>query len=241
MNNNAKLGLYAAGGLGGFLVAYVTFALMMGAAPHQIPVVGTVFPQPPQADEKAPASRTEVASTPSPVTPARTETRTVSAGLMDVFQIESPYASGELQNLADELKRKSAELDTRLAEISKREQAIQLRSEQLDEHSAELQQLRQSLEERERELAGRETSATESDRSRFDREQQGWVKLAKLFADGDATELGARLAEYAPGDAARILQALKPARAKELLENVGPAKWREYADAYRLLDTAARD
>ncbi len=240
MNKNAKLGLYAAGGLGGFLVAYVTFALMMGAAPHQIPVVGAVFPQPQEKAKETPAPRAEVASTPS-TAPTRTETRTVSAGLMDVFQIESPYASGELQGLADELKRKSAELDTRLAEVAKREQAMQLRSEQLDEHSAELQQLRQSLEERERDLAGREATATESDRSRFEREQQGWVKLAKLFADGDATELGARLAEYAPGDAARILQALKPARAKELLENVGAAKWREYADAYRLLETSARD
>ena len=236
MNKNAKIALISAGGAGGFAAAYVLFALMMGASPHAIPVVGALFPAPAEkGDEparKAPPVASETASE------ARTERRAASAGLMDVFQIQSPYSSTELETLAAELKRKNTDLDTRLAEVERREKETSARAEQLDEHYAELQRLQQALEEREKALANRESSVAETDRARFEREQQGWARLGKLFSDGDATELGTRLAEYAPGDAARILHTLKPARAKELLENVGASKWREYADAYRMLEPA---
>jgi uncharacterized protein YukE len=213
---------------------------MMGAPPHAIPVVGALFPAPAASSEETSNTKSLVASETSSGTPveARTERRAASAGLMDVFQIQSPYSSSELETLAAELKRKNADLDARLADVAGREKSVSARAEQLDEHYAELQRLQRALEEREKTLALRESSVTDTDRARFEREQQGWVRLGKLFADGDAAELGTRLAEYAPGDAARILHSLKPARAKELLENVGAAKWREYADAYRMLEPA---
>ena len=236
MNKNAKIALYSAGGVGGFAAAYVLFALMMGAPPHAIPVVGALFPAPAEKSDEPVRTAPVVASEPTGET--RTERRTASAGLMDVFQVQSPYSTTELETLAGELKRKNAELDTRLGEVERREKDTAARAEQLDEHYAELQRLQRTLEEREKALAGRESTAAETDRTRFEREQQGWVRLGKLFTDGDAAELGTRLAEYAPGDAARILHTLKPARAKELLENVGATKWREYADAYRMLEPA---
>ncbi len=236
MNKNAKIALYSAGGVGGFAAAYVLFALMMGAPPHAIPVAGALFPAPAETQDEPARTAPVVAS--EPKSEPKSERRTATAGLMDVFQIQSPYSSTELETLAGELKRKNSDLDMRLAELERREKEASARAEQLDEHYAELQRLQRALEEREKELAGRETTATETDRTRFEREQLGWTRLAKLFADGDAAELGTRLAEYAPGDAARILHALKPARAKELLENVGAAKWREYADAYRMLEPA---
>lgn len=236
MNKNAKIALYSAGGVGGFAAAYVLFALMMGAPPHAIPVVGALFPAPAETQNEPARTAPVIAS--EPKSEPKSERRTATAGLMDAFQIQSPYSSTELETLAAELKRKNSDLDVRLAELERREKEASARAEQLDEHYAELQRLQHELEEREKELAGRETTAAETDRTRFEREQQGWTRLAKLFADGDAAELGTRLAEYAPGDAARILHALKPARAKELLENVGAAKWREYADAYRMLEPA---
>ncbi|MBM3986336.1 MAG: hypothetical protein FJ294_00070 [Planctomycetes bacterium] len=236
MNKNAKIALYSTGGVGGFAAAYVLFALMMGAPAHTIPVIGALFPSPAENIEKANSTAPLVASEAQSGT--RTERRAASAGLMDAFQIQSPYSAGELEALATELKRKVADLDARLAAVADREKSASARAEQLDEHYAELQRLQRALEEREKTLADRESSVTESDRARLEREQQGWVRLGKLFADGDAAELGTRLAEYAPGDAARILHSLKPARAKELLENVGATKWREYADAYRMLEPA---
>ncbi|MBM3991443.1 MAG: hypothetical protein FJ298_10620 [Planctomycetes bacterium] len=236
MNKNAKIALYSAGGVGGFAAAYVLFALMMGAPAYTIPVIGGLFPSPAENGEEAVVDSPLVANETHSET--RTERREASAGLMDVFQIQSPYSGAELEALATELKRKVADLDTRLATVAEREKSASARAEQLDEHYAELQRLQRALEEREKTLADRESSVTESDRARTEREQQGWARLGKLFAEGDAAELGPRLAEYAPLDAARILHAQKPTRAKELLENVGATKWREYADAYRTLDPA---
>lgn len=236
MNKNAKIALFSGAGLLGFTLAYVAFALVLGAQPHQIPVAGALFPTPP---EQAQQSR-EQSGEPAPVaTSAAVETRTVSAGLLDVFQIESPYSAKELEGLVAELKRKSKELDQRLLELGERERRSSERAEFLDEQYAELQRLRAGLEHWETELEQRQGEIESSESARQEREGESWPRLAKLFAEGEAAEQGKRLAQYAPEDAARILQALKPARAKELLDNVGAERWREYADAYRLAATPA--
>jgi hypothetical protein len=73
-----------------------------------------------------------------------------------------------------------------------------------------------------------------NEKARAEREEESWAKLGKLFTEGDAADQGKKLAAYTPEQAARILVSMKPARAKELLDNVGADKWKEFADAYRM-------
>ncbi len=229
MNKGLKTGLIAGGGLLGFTFAYVAFALVLGVQPHDIPLVGKAFPAPAE-----PKQETQVASAPAPEPVL--EVRTASLGLLDVFQIESPYSSKELEQLVGDLKRKSKEYDERLAELGERERRSAERAEFLDEQYAQLQRLRTGLEEWENELQQRQVEVQRDERARAEREAESWAKLGKLFSEGDAAEQGKRLAAYTPEEAARVLQSMKPARAKELLDNVGADKWKEFADAYRMAD-----
>jgi hypothetical protein len=229
MNKGAKTGLIAGGGLLGFTFAYVAFALVLGVQPSDIPLIGKAFPSPAE-----PKQEMQVASAPAPEPALRVQT--ASLGLLDVFQIESPYSSKELESLVGDLKRKSKEYDERLAELGERERRSAERAEFLDEQYAQLQRLRTGLEEWENELQQRQVEVQRDERARAEREAESWAKLGKLFSEGDAAEQGKRLAAYTPEEAARVLQSMKPARAKELLDNVGADKWKEFADAYRMAD-----
>lgn len=232
MNKGLKIGLIAGGGALAFTFAYVAFALVLGVQPHQIPLVGKVFPAPPEtpADSAPTVAEDEPKSAPQPAQGAQV----ASIGLLDVFQIESPYSGSELETLVSDLKRKSKEFDQRLSELSERERRTAERSEFLDEQYAQLQRLRTGLEEWENELEQRQAEVKRDEKARVEREEESWAKLGKLFAEGDAAEQGKRLAAYTPEQAARILVTMKPARAKELLDNVGADKWKEFADAYRM-------
>lgn len=230
MNKGVKIGLMAGGGLVGFTVAYAAFALLMGVQPHALPLIGKAFPTPPGEEQ-------QTTTTPPVNDPAQTaprQTQTAGIGLLDVFQIESPYSPKELEQLVGDLKRKSKEYDQRLLELSERERRAAERSEFLDEQYAQLQRLRTGLEQWEGELTQRGTEIKRDEQARIEREEESWAKLGKLFAEGDASEQGKRMASYTPEQAARILQSMKPARAKELLDNVGADKWKEFADAYRM-------
>jgi hypothetical protein len=229
MKKGLKIGLIAGGGLLAFAFAYVTFALVLGVQPHEIPLVGKAFPAPAEPEkEKTP---TAPAAEPSETKPA---VQTASVGLLDVFQVESPYSPKELETLVADLKRKSKEFDQRMLELGERERRAAERSEFLDEQYAQLQRLRTGLEEWENELEQRQAEVQRNEKARAEREEESWAKLGKLFTEGDAADQGKKLAAYTPEQAARILVSMKPARAKELLDNVGADKWKEFADAYRM-------
>lgn len=230
MNKGLKIGLIAGGGLLAFSFAYVTFALVLGVQPHEIPLVGKVFPAPAEP-EKAKEETATTAAAPSEPKPTA---QTASVGLLDVFQVESPYSAKELETLVADLKRKSKEFDQRMLELGERERRAAERSEFLDEQYAQLQRLRTGLEEWENELEQRQAEVQRNEKARAEREAESWAKLGKLFAEGDAADQGKKLANYTPEQAARILVTMKPARAKELLDNVGADKWKEFADAYRM-------
>ncbi len=232
MNKGLKIGLIAGGGALAFTFAYVAFALVLGVQPHQIPLVGKAFPAPPEtpAESTPTVAEDEPKSAPQPAQGAQV----AGIGLLDVFQIESPYSGQELETLVSDLKRKSKEFDQRLSELSERERRTAERSEFLDEQYAQLQRLRTGLEEWENELEQRQAEVKRDEKARVEREEESWAKLGKLFAEGDAAEQGKRLAAYTPEQAARILVTMKPARAKELLDSVGADKWKEFADAYRM-------
>jgi hypothetical protein len=234
MKKIARTSLWAGVGLVGFTLAYVAFALVLGAQPHQIPVAGALFPAPP--DEQASSSPPPA---PGP-SPRPEKVQKAELGLLDVFQVPSPYSSSELERLVDELELKRRELDQRLDELAEREKRASERAEFLDEQYAELQRLRIGLEQWENELEQRQAEVERDEAAKAERDAESWTKLGKLFADGDAAESGKRLVGYGAQDAAKILHTLKPSRAKELLDALPAERWKEFAEAYRTLEPASQ-
>jgi hypothetical protein len=228
VNKKVKIAWGVAAGLTLFAGAFVGFALMLGVP------LSKVFSIARETDGEGRTATVdgnslEPALEKQPAEPARP----AGLGLLDVFQIQAPFSGDELQRLADELKRKLRELDLQRTALTEHEQRVVRRAELLDEQYAELQSLRARLDEWNSELAQRQAEVERDESARSARDQASWAALGKLFADGDAAELGERLASYPPEEAAKVLHTLKPARAKELLDGLAADKWKDYAEAYR--------
>ena len=231
MNKPAKIALIATGSLGAFAIAFTGFSLMLGTQPHEIAVMGSLFPTP-ELEEDAP---TEVAQKPTEQ-PPRPRVRNAGVGVLDVFRIDSPYTTAELDRLAKDVKRKRSELDDRLREAGEREQELDQRASFLDDQYTTLQELRTGLETWETELDQRQAEVERDEAARNELEDQSWTRLSKLFEKGSAAEQASRLSAYEPEDAALILIKLKPTRAQELLEGLPEGDWQPYAEAYRVLE-----
>ena len=236
MNPLIKIALVAIGSGAGFVGAFTGFSLALGAKGHEVAIIGGLFPQPPE--EVADGEETPE---PPPEIPAsmRRPARKAGIGVLDVFSIDSPYSSAELDELAQTLERKLREVELRLETVAEREARADDREQFLTERYAGLQELRTALEVWETELSQRAAEVARDETARAERESQSWSRLSKLFEKGDASEQGVRLLSYPADEAARILQQLKPTRAQELLDNVPSDSWKEYAEAYRLLEPDA--
>ena len=231
MKKPAKIALIAGGSLGAFVIAFTGFSLMLGTPPHEIAVMGSLFPTPTVEDE----AETSVARV-SEEEPPRPRVRNAGLGVLDVFRIDSPYSTSELDRLVKDVKRKLGELDQRHRESERREGELDERASFLDDQYATLQELRSGFESWEGELNLRQAEVERDESAREAREDASWRRLSKLFEKGDSREQASRLKGYEPEDAALILSQLKPARAQELLDGLPEADWQDYAEAYRLLD-----
>lgn len=231
MNKPAKTAMIAGGALGAFAIAFTGFSLVLGIAPHEIAVIGAIFPSP----EVEVAAPVEVAEKPKEQ-PPRPRVRSAGVGVLDVFRIDSPYSTAELDRLVKDVKRKRSELDDRLRETEEREQQLDQRASFLDDQYTTLQELRSGLETWETELDQRQAEVERDEAARNQREDQSWTRLSRLFEKGDASDQASRLQAYDPEEAALILSKLKPVRAQELLEAMPEGDWQAYAEAYRLLE-----
>lgn len=217
------------GALGLFVGAFFVFLSMMGAEMHEVALVGSFFEAPPEAE----AEDDEGPDAPPPEIPPSQPERVASLGVVDVFRIDSPYSASELEQLVRDLKHKTREFDERLAALEDREERLQEREEFLDEKYAALQELRTGLENWEVELNQRQAEVARDEAAEAEREAESWKRLATLFSKGDAAEQSSKLTNYTPEEAARILAALKPTRAKELLDALTGETWKRYAEAFR--------
>jgi len=225
MNKLLKTALIGVGASAGFLCAFVAFSRALGAGWHEIALVGPLFPAPPE--EAAPQEPRVIIKQERPMRPA-------GIGVLDIFQIESPYSTAELEELVRTLEAKLDEVDQRLLDVGEREQRAEDRSTFLDEQYATLSKLRTGLETWENELRQREAEVARDEEARAAREAESWTRLAKLFEKGDAADQSERLLSYTPEEAASILFRLKPTRAQELLDQLEGDSWKQYAEAYRL-------
>lgn len=226
MSRLFEIAVLALGGLSLFAVSFLGFALSAGVPLKDLAVVGSLLPdRPPPAPAALPA--------PAPVTPP-TDAEVVAAhlGLLGIWSLESPFDAGELEALASRLQAKEHDLDRRLEEARERQSYLEDRGETLGEQHAELERIRQELEAYRRELDLREEELRGDEQAAARREAASWEGTARLFRDGDASDLAERLVQFDPADAARILRSLEEDRAAELLDALPQKDWKSYADAY---------
>jgi predicted RNase H-like nuclease (RuvC/YqgF family) len=165
----------------------------------------------------------------------RAEPREQKADLFSIFQLESPYSADELRALVDGLKAKNQDAERRLAELTAKEELIRDRLDTIAEREKALERIKTELDQKERELVAREDEVKSEEQKKTDSEEKSAKALGALFGDGDVEVLAPRLASYGSKEAARILVTLDPERAKELLDALPQARWREFAEAYTRL------
>jgi flagellar motility protein MotE (MotC chaperone) len=154
------------------------------------------------------------------------------ADVLGMFQFESPYTADELRELVSTLERRNKELDRRLAELANKEELADDRLEAIEDRQKALDTMKAELEELQAELAARAEELERDGQKKSDDEQKSVRALGALFEDGEPDALASRLVGYGPKEAAKILATLQPDRAKELLDALPQAKWREFAEAY---------
>lgn len=250
MNKVATYSLIGAGALALFSAAYIGFAKMHGAPMHELPVFGALFPAPEKpAESEAPVGDEHASAATEPAPPEHTEApkpapaaqlREQKADLFSMFQLQSPYSADELRALVDGLKTKNQEAERRLAEMTAKEELVRDRLETIAEREKSLERIKTELDQKERELTAREEEVKSEEQKKSDSEEKSAKALGALFGEGEVEVLAPRLASYGAKEAARILVTLDPERAKELLDALPQARWREFAEAYTKLVAARK-
>ncbi len=160
--------------------------------------------------------------------------REAHAGIFGMLDADSLYTQAELRALADSLRARNREVEQHAQELDRREDLLADRLTALDERRRTLDEFAKQLDARERELKAGEAEAK--------RDAQTGAKpadeklpagdLSGFFGEGETEVLVKRLAGFTADETAQILIKLSPARAKELLDALPNARWRECAEAY---------
>ncbi len=204
------------------------------------PVKVSAAPATPKTDEKAGAAKPDASA--SVAVPALKplavsvppQPKEAHAGIFNLLDGDGLYTQDELRALADSLRAKNHEVDQRGAELDRREDLLADRLTALDERRRVMDEFAKQIDARERELKAREA---EVNRDATSSDGKGGkplppADLSNFFADGETEVLVQRLAGFTPEEGAKILIKLPPTRAKELLDGLPSARWREFAEAY---------
>ena len=233
MNRIIEIVAMSIGGLSLFLVCFVGFVSLSGRDASQVAVIGKLFPASKEPDEQA----ERVAGAVEPENQESLSDAAVieaSLGVLSAWTLPSPYSSSELRVLSEEIKRKHAELEQRELGLARRERALTEDEAELEERLRTLEELRSELEGLQQDLGERETEVLRLEDSARAAKDTRWAEVAGVIgAIDDAAAAAKRLQEYPPEEAAKVLRALgDDARAGEILNQVGGARWKEYVEAY---------
>ena len=167
---------------------------------------------------------------PAPIAHARE----AHASIFDMLDADSLYTQDELRALANSLRARNREVEQRAQELDRREDLLTDRLTALDERRKTLDEFGKQLDARERELKAGEAEGRRDAQSgsKSADEKPAAGDLSIFFGEGEAEVLVKRLAGFTAEETARILIKLPPARAKELLDALPSARWRECAEAY---------
>lgn len=160
--------------------------------------------------------------------------REAHAGIFDMLDADSLYTQDELRALANSLRARNREVEQRAQELDRREDLLTDRLTALDERRRTLDEFGKQLDARERELKAGEAEGKRDAQtgSKSADENPPAGDLSIFFGEGEVEVLVKRLAGFTAVETAKILIKLPPARAKELLDALPSARWRECAEAY---------
>jgi flagellar motility protein MotE (MotC chaperone) len=235
INKLLEYAAYAVGGVSLFLASLLVFALAAGVPAHDVALVGGFFPEPPAPQG---TSNKEPGSEPArPKIQAKSLEDVVAStlGRLPGQTVTSPFDDSELETLVGDLKRLKLQYERELESVTKRGAEISEREASLDERAGLLQDLMAQLDQREGELALREEEVQRDESVAEENDAARWVKIAKVFAEGDATKMAGRLKLYGPEDGARILSNLEEDQRKALLDALPDSDFLEFNNAYSAL------
>lgn len=245
MNKIIEIVAMAVGGLSLFLVAFVGFASMSGRDVSKVALIGKMFPSP--AEEGAhgatggehggeAAADGEHGEGEGAHTESLSDSAVIEAslGVLSAWTLPSPYSTSELRVLSEEIKRKHAELEERELSLGRRERAVSEDEHELEERLKTLEELRTHLETLQQELSDKEAELERQATSLEAGKDARWGQVALVIGGIEEPAAAAKkLQEFPAEDAAKILRALgDDARASEILNQVEPARWKSYVDAY---------
>lgn len=244
MNKIIEIVAMAVGGLSLFLVAFVGFASMSGRDVSKVALIGKLFPAPAEEGAHGEAGGehgTETAAegehgAEGEHAESLSDSAVIEAslGVLSAWTLPSPYSTSELRVLSEEIKRKHAELEERELSLARRERAVTEDEHELEERLKTLEELRSHLESMQQELSDKEQELQRQETTLESGKDARWGQVALVIGGIEEPAAAARkLQEFPAEDAAKILRALgDDARASEILNQVEPARWKSYVDAY---------
>jgi Skp family chaperone for outer membrane proteins len=220
-----------------FAGSFAGVALVSGRHPSEIPGLSWIARKPLEAPAQVPPHEMpaprkapdEGASAVQQVEPALAS----AGGLLGAFVMPAPYTASEIHELQQSLRKALVDAQSRLVEVERREKRAAEWEHSVEQRRGELAQLRTLLEQKEAELKGREIALRKEAQAKDARDEASWKEIAGFFEEGDSDELGARLAEFEPEKAAKILGHLEDSRARELVNALPKDKYKAYLEAYR--------
>lgn len=244
MKKPLKIALLSAGGFTLLSGTFLLFAAMSGTPMHQIPGIGGFFPAPPEEDtaavdeDPAPSnSREELAQDRRSVGQILERARSP----LQAFLLPNPFSAGELENLADALKRQQGVLHEEQVDLARQRTELEEEKQHYRDLFAELEDLRSNLVRQSEEQSARAEEIQRDRDALAELERASFRSLATIYAEGKAKDMAAMLtAAYAPEQAALVLAALPEDRAAALLAEIhktDPGEGAKYVDAYRMART----
>ncbi|MAE28308.1 MAG: hypothetical protein QF724_02395 [Planctomycetota bacterium] len=229
MNTITKYIAGTCGAISLFVTTFIVVAALSGTPLHELAVVGGFFPGPSKASlgPVEPALKIQAESRPT------AEILRNQLSVLGSFQMPAGQTADAMLALQDELRSRTADLATRENTLAQANQDLTAREQSLTERWDDMAALRESLGKWEEELDMRSLELDRDESVLDEEERRSWRALAEMYAVGDASLAGARLATFAPEEVAQILAGLDPERASELLAALPAGRYRDFLDAYR--------
>ncbi|MEZ5977605.1 MAG: hypothetical protein R3F34_05235 [Planctomycetota bacterium] len=240
-----ELALLGVGGTSLFTVCFLGFASITGVPMHSVPVIGSVFPAPPEPEED-PVVVVHDPTNPESVMPQRELTQEDRKALessiasLNSWSLPPPYEIEEVARLIDELtaaktevERREAELDTKEADFAEDLLRLQQRGTQMEELRHSLEQREAAVDRKEAELQQLATELDRPDLVRSENAEKELLRKSLFFQTGDVESLAKRLVTFQPAEAAAILHKLEDeSRAVDILNALPADSWQEYMEAF---------
>ncbi len=236
MNKLLKILAYGLGGVGLLIASFLVFASLGGVPLSTLPLVGGIFPMPPEKEAAPPEPATVEAQIDEDRRPAEQVLDTTTSPLY-TFTISDPWSATQLESLEQSLEAQMAKLMERERDLIERERDMDERARQYDRLFTELEELRSNLLDQSDEASALRAEEERAAQAAEMQRLEGLKRIVSLYADGDAKQIGRQLLDaHDSREAGEILSMLDPERAAELVSAIhktaDPQEYRAITEAY---------